>query len=491
LFTVYMASLHFAVMTLTTVGYGDIVPYSDAEYVVCVTIMLLGGMFWAYVIGGLCEIATTMDPQGTEYKKIMGDLNFMMDDHGMPKPMQCEIRRYWKSSQHLQRLNSYGELTDKLSPALKGKVAWSANKWWLTKVWYFAEIINADEDGDGDPDPEFFEELMGYKLPTAVGQACEVAMDFVSEIARGVKFHMFAPGERMPGPPSALCVIVNRGGLVGRQGRMLRHGSVWGYDVLLVRDPKMAELASAGIVMMLTFVEVGRLDRTEFEEVLTAGGDRGEGFPAMQNQMRRARAWITLKAFFLALRQTHAETGMFPWELVARRKEQQKVTGNQVAYLENDGGKASRGAKALMPARSAAQDADADAAHRQEIDALRAEADRLRVMLDAQRRREVADARKAVRSLQDQVGLRRAEGDAPPKFPRNSTASSRNASSMPRGFGGSRDEPRLPTYLLPRTDRRAAQSGYDASDQGSEAGSGRIDGSKRRGVGRASAPELV
>jgi len=416
--TLYFAALHFAVMTLTTVGYGDIVPYSDAEYVVCVIIMLIGGMFWAYVIGGLCEIATSMDPHGTKYKQIMGDLNFMMDDHDMDNGLQCEIRRFWKASQHLQRLQSYGELVERLSPALKGKVAWAANKWWLAKVWYFNEMIYADEDGDGDPDPEYFAEMLGYKMPPAVGTACEVAMNFVSELARQVNFHMFAAGERMPGPPTALCVIVNRGGLVGRQGRMKRFGDVWGYDVLLVRGEEMQKIAAAGMVMMLTFVEIGRLERDDFQHVLQEGGDNGEGFPQMVMQMRRARAWMALKSMFVSMAQQKQKTGMFPWEIAEEKRKAEAALPKGPSFLDEEDGAAASGGD--------------EQAHKAEVAELTKQAEALRKQLAEYRRRELEAARSAVANLEAE---RKAMGGPELSSPPRPSVIQRPASGTPNAPG--------------------------------------------------------
>ena len=40
-------------MTMTTVGYGDVVPLTDIELVVGTLYMVAGGVLWAYVIGSL------------------------------------------------------------------------------------------------------------------------------------------------------------------------------------------------------------------------------------------------------------------------------------------------------------------------------------------------------------------------------------------------------------------------------------------------------
>ena len=51
--TVYVWALHWSVMSITSIGYGDISPTHDVEYVVCSVCMLGGGILWAYLIGSV------------------------------------------------------------------------------------------------------------------------------------------------------------------------------------------------------------------------------------------------------------------------------------------------------------------------------------------------------------------------------------------------------------------------------------------------------
>jgi potassium voltage-gated channel Eag-related subfamily H protein 7 len=67
---VYVACLHWSMMTITSIGYGDIVPSNSVEYAVCVVFMLFAGVAWAHIIGEICGIAAAGDPVESEYHQV-------------------------------------------------------------------------------------------------------------------------------------------------------------------------------------------------------------------------------------------------------------------------------------------------------------------------------------------------------------------------------------------------------------------------------------
>ena len=61
-FDTYAAALYWSVMTLTSIGYGEMLPVNTTERVLCCFYMIASGGIWTYVIGTSAGIASTLDP---------------------------------------------------------------------------------------------------------------------------------------------------------------------------------------------------------------------------------------------------------------------------------------------------------------------------------------------------------------------------------------------------------------------------------------------
>lgn len=74
----YWLCLFWAIQSITSIGYGTIAPVTKVEYICANALMLLCGIFWAYVIGNLVEVATSMGSTHREYTSRLQRANFMM-----------------------------------------------------------------------------------------------------------------------------------------------------------------------------------------------------------------------------------------------------------------------------------------------------------------------------------------------------------------------------------------------------------------------------
>ena len=198
----YSYSLYFSVMTVTSVGYGDVsaTSFNVAEQTVCVVIMLLTGMIWGYLIGIFCTLAA-VSPAVQTFRDDLSDLNVFMSIHNVEPAMRFRLREYMHQTVQLKTIELHRTLLTKLSPAMQGEMSLLINERTMNHVWYLRHT------------PRHETSLL---------------------------IHLASKLQPMVFPPLELCpagslYILQRGAVI-HAGRVRQQGGasmVWGEDVLL------------------------------------------------------------------------------------------------------------------------------------------------------------------------------------------------------------------------------------------------------------------
>jgi len=215
---VYSLALYWAIITLTSVGYGDITPQTVIEYwaaTLCTSVM---AGIWAYVIGAVCGIVSTMEPHEMNFKQTMDDLNWLMHSRGMPHDMCLKLRRYFHETREMNRRKAEMHVTDQMSPMLQGEFAWFSNQQWIEKVWYLRDMPH----------------------------------DVIVFMSRQLKMAAYSPNEEVF---SDRTLVIIRRGMCAVAGRFLVSGRIWGEDMLLsnkhLRFKHHAKSLSYSLLLML------------------------------------------------------------------------------------------------------------------------------------------------------------------------------------------------------------------------------------------------
>lgn len=194
--SVYSLAVYWAIITITSIGYGDITPQTIVEYrvaTVCSTVM---ASIWAYVIGAICGIVATLDQHDISWKRTMDDLNWFMEDKGMPTAMRLRLRRYFHEAKEMKKQTVEKEVITQMSPLLQGEVSMFMHQRWISKVWYLRDMNR----------------------------------EIIVWAARNLTLAVFAPGEEVLDERTLF--IVQRG-VCSYKGRILVSGDIWGEDMLL------------------------------------------------------------------------------------------------------------------------------------------------------------------------------------------------------------------------------------------------------------------
>lgn len=152
--TQYINSLYWAITTLTTVGYGDIIPTTEIEIIFSLGVMFLGISMYAYIIGNVSSLISNLDATKARYREKLGQIQTYMRDNKISPKLQQKIRDYYQYRWIENRDIRDYHILEELPYSLKMKLALQLHKEVIEKVPIFEGA-----------DTHFFEEIVMVLKP--------------------------------------------------------------------------------------------------------------------------------------------------------------------------------------------------------------------------------------------------------------------------------------------------------------------------------------
>ena len=92
----YIGAVYWAVQTVTTVGYGNVVPTTISERVVACFVMLLGGFVFSTIIS---KVASVLEPNSGENIEVRRKLALrrFIEEKKIPRSLIVRINTYYKN----------------------------------------------------------------------------------------------------------------------------------------------------------------------------------------------------------------------------------------------------------------------------------------------------------------------------------------------------------------------------------------------------------
>lgn len=114
----YLRALYWCITTLATVGYGDVVPQTNAQTVYAMIAMLIGVGVYGYVIGNVTSLLANIDLAQSHYMESMERLTAFMRYRNIPPLLQRRLRDYhaylWENRMGFDEQSVLAELPDSL-----------------------------------------------------------------------------------------------------------------------------------------------------------------------------------------------------------------------------------------------------------------------------------------------------------------------------------------------------------------------------------------
>ena len=92
----YLRSIYWAYVTMVTTGFGDIVPVTTNETIVCIFSMYVGLVITGTAIANLTLVVTNLDAAATEYQQKLDNLANYMRYRNIPYTLSAKIRRFYE-----------------------------------------------------------------------------------------------------------------------------------------------------------------------------------------------------------------------------------------------------------------------------------------------------------------------------------------------------------------------------------------------------------
>ena len=90
----YVKAVYWTVATMTTVGYGDIIPENEIEELASIIVMLIGSLMFAYIFGLMATYVASMDHTTSTFKMKVDSMERFMEYRDLPDELRRRIMRY-------------------------------------------------------------------------------------------------------------------------------------------------------------------------------------------------------------------------------------------------------------------------------------------------------------------------------------------------------------------------------------------------------------
>jgi voltage-gated potassium channel len=232
----YLQAVYWCITTLTTVGYGDITPSTQAQMLYTMLVMVLGVGVYGYVIGNVANVLSKIDTIKANYQSSLDRLAGFFRYRNIPVTLQQRVFSYYDYLWEKRIWYDESTVLADLPPSIQRELSFILRRDLITKVPFLQEAS-----------PALIRDLCSKLRPEV-----HTPHDIIFQAGSSGR-HMFFIGH------GAVDIVADDGEtLLERLGE----GDFFGEIALLHVQPRSATARAVG------YCDLYVLDRESFEQVI-------------------------------------------------------------------------------------------------------------------------------------------------------------------------------------------------------------------------------
>jgi hypothetical protein len=129
----YVACIYWAITTMTTIGYGDIIPSNTEERIVTLIAELIGSSVFLYGLTQVTGLIANINTAEVEFHKLMDQANEYFEFRNIPNPLRVKVREFFHYKRSSSLFNAERTLLGHLSDNIRQEV----------QLWSMRNVLNS------------------------------------------------------------------------------------------------------------------------------------------------------------------------------------------------------------------------------------------------------------------------------------------------------------------------------------------------------------